>query len=267
MTPGPVAIGGTGGSGTRIVAHVLRELGFHIGEDLNYALDNLWFTLLFRRPRLWGLPVEELEPGIRLFERAMRGEGGPHGAGEEAFLAAAVEDVERQFERQLGKDGAAWAAARVASLRAAAGPAPAHAGWGWKQPCTHFFIDQLAAALPGLRYVHLLRDGDEIARRPLTRFQLELWGRHYGVDPAGQPPEMIEGLCLRFWERSNTLALAQGQELLGERLLVLRYEAICADPRRAVEQIAAFAGVPVEPARVTELAAFVEPSGRGSAVQ
>jgi hypothetical protein len=256
----PVAVGGTGGSGTRVVAHILRELGFHIGEDLNYALDNLWFTLLFRRPQLWGRPAAELEPGVRLFERAMCGESTPGGE-EAAFLAAAVEDLERQFAQRLGKDGKPWTRARLESLQGATGPGPDRLGWGWKQPCTHFFLDALAAALPDLHYIHLLRDGRELARKPLTRFQLDLWGRHYGTDPSGQPPERIESLCLRFWERSNEQALAQGRELLGERFLVLRYEAICADPHTAVAEIARFAGARAEPGRVEELAAFVEPAG------
>jgi Sulfotransferase family len=261
-----MAIGGTGGSGTRVVAHVLRELGFHIGEDLNYALDNLWFTLLFRRPQLWGRPPVELEPGIRLFEQAMRGEPRPSGEEEEeeeAFLAAAVEDLERQFAQQLGRDGESWTQARVESLQRAAGPRPDRVGWGWKQPCTHFFLGALAAALPGLRYIHLLRNGHELAGKPLTRFQLDLWGRHYGVDPTGQPQEEMERLCLRFWERSNEQALAEGRELLGERFLVLRYESICADPGAAVAEIANFAGVEAEPDLVEELAAFVVPAGSG----
>src|SRR6266550_6138718 len=48
----PVAIGGVGGSGTRLVAEILRHLGYYMGRDLNEASDNLWFTLLFRRTEL-----------------------------------------------------------------------------------------------------------------------------------------------------------------------------------------------------------------------
>ncbi len=48
---GPVVIGGVGGSGTRVVAAILSTLGFHLGNDLNESMDNLWTTLLFKRPR------------------------------------------------------------------------------------------------------------------------------------------------------------------------------------------------------------------------
>ena len=45
----PVAIGGVGGSGTRLIAQLLMELGVYMGSDRNDANDNLWFTLLFKR--------------------------------------------------------------------------------------------------------------------------------------------------------------------------------------------------------------------------
>jgi len=46
----PVIIFGVGGSGTRIMAKLLSELNYYIGNDLNEALDNMTFTFLFRRP-------------------------------------------------------------------------------------------------------------------------------------------------------------------------------------------------------------------------
>ena len=51
----PVVIGGIGGSGTRVVAGLLQQLGFDIGSDLNDSLDDLSFTALFKRPALWPL--------------------------------------------------------------------------------------------------------------------------------------------------------------------------------------------------------------------
>ena len=48
---GPVVIGGVGGSGTRVIAEILRELKFFIGNDLNGPLDNLTYTLLFKRKK------------------------------------------------------------------------------------------------------------------------------------------------------------------------------------------------------------------------
>jgi hypothetical protein len=57
----PVIIGGVGGSGTRLIAQMLKELGFYLGSDLNSANDNLWFTLLFKRIEILSASDEEFE--------------------------------------------------------------------------------------------------------------------------------------------------------------------------------------------------------------
>lgn len=69
----PVAIGGVGGSGTRLIAEMLAKLGFYIGDDLNKANDNLWFTLLFKRAGLLALDEnrEQLDRAMRIFLSAM----------------------------------------------------------------------------------------------------------------------------------------------------------------------------------------------------
>ena len=67
------AIGGLGGSGTRVFAAMLRHAGVYIGDDLNGPLDNLWFTVLFKR-RDWTRKTpqpEQVVAAIRLFRQAM----------------------------------------------------------------------------------------------------------------------------------------------------------------------------------------------------
>ena len=45
-----VAIGGLGGSGTRIVVEVLQSQNYFMGNDLIESLDNLHFTRLLKNP-------------------------------------------------------------------------------------------------------------------------------------------------------------------------------------------------------------------------
>ena len=61
----PVAVGGVGGSGTRLIAQVLLELGYYLGGDLNESLDNLWFTLLFKRREVLDLTEAAVRRGAR----------------------------------------------------------------------------------------------------------------------------------------------------------------------------------------------------------
>jgi hypothetical protein len=242
------------------VAHVLRELGIHLGDDLNYALDNLWFTLMFRRPALLQRPASEIEDGIRLFAAAMQGRWQPDER-QAAFLEAARLDTEEQLRaRRPDRDPAQWTRARLESLEEASGPAPDQIGWGWKEPCAYVFLEPLAAAHEGLRYIHVIRDGPELARKPLTHFQLALWGPFFGMTPPADPTGFKPDLGLRFWARSNSWVLERGRNLLGDRFLPLRYETLCEEPRQAIEGIASFAGVDAGPAQIDPIADFVRPA-------
>src|SRR5581483_5848515 len=73
----PVAIGGLGGSGTRVVARLLQDLGFYLGADLNDYEDNLWFTLLMKRPRsltrIQRHRSRHVHEALGVFESAMAG--------------------------------------------------------------------------------------------------------------------------------------------------------------------------------------------------
>ena len=71
----PVAIGGVGGSGTRLIAQLLMEVGFYLGDDLNEANDTLWFTLLFKRPEILRVAECEFAQSLDIFIARMTGGG------------------------------------------------------------------------------------------------------------------------------------------------------------------------------------------------
>ena len=107
----PIAVGGVGGSGTRLVAELLTSLGVFMGGDLNDAGDNLWFTLLLKRPELVDKSrQEELRRAFVVFEKVMA---------ERRILTPA----EESYVRLLAADDrppqtAEWLAERAASLGA-----------------------------------------------------------------------------------------------------------------------------------------------------
>ena len=71
----PIGVGGVGGSGTRLIAAILQELGFYLGRDLNEPLDNLWFTLLFKRQAALDWSYTEFARVLEIFKKAMCGGG------------------------------------------------------------------------------------------------------------------------------------------------------------------------------------------------
>jgi hypothetical protein len=197
FTTPPVVVGGVGGSGTRVVAEMLEALGIFMGDDLNDAHDNMTLARVFGsiRDRIQAL--------------------GPVGAAADpAAAAAAAAAVAATLDDFAG-----------AMHRAYLAQHDRRAGWGWKVPGNHFILDHLAAAFPGLAYVHVIRHGIDMAFST-NQNQLRNWGRHYGIDVDGQPPERA---AFAFWIAANRRAVAEAQRL-GIRFLLLNFDTLCRRP-------------------------------------
>jgi hypothetical protein len=69
----PIAIGGLGGSGTRVIAAFLNNIGYYPGDDVNGAHDNLWFTLIFKRRSILLTSDCEFRALVSLFLSRMSG--------------------------------------------------------------------------------------------------------------------------------------------------------------------------------------------------
>ena len=116
---GPIAVGGVGGSGTRVMADLLMGLGVFVGNDLNGSNDNMSW------PPFKALVQEsEASPEVKL--GIARG-----------YLDAFREGMRRGFAAE----------GRVATR------------WGWKVPTTFLHFDFLCDSFPSLRYIHLMRHG------------------------------------------------------------------------------------------------------------
>lgn len=247
-----MVIGGVGGSGTRLPALLLCELGFHLGGLLNAELDNLWFALLFRRPSWYREKPAQVPIALRLFTKAMEGEPSLDHA-EKALLRAAVRERDVRIFR-----GPASAMACARSLRASQGPPTDALGWGWKNPSNHVYLEDLARAYPRLRYIHIIRNGLDLVANPKLFAQLDSWGPLLGVDPPADRGLDSSRQALRYWIAANRRALALARRLLGDRHLVLRYESICRQPRQAVAEVASFLDISPTPDLEARFASLVE---------
>jgi hypothetical protein len=209
----PIVMGATGGSGTRVVARIARVTGLFIGEELNPAEDALDIAEYYDR---WISPY--------LWHRR---DWGP--------------DVEPEMRAELD--------ALLDRHRAPANGAP----WGWKEPRSIFLTAFLARAVPGMRFLHVVRDGRDVAfskNKNQPRNYADAFLGSESADPEA-PTRAIE-----LWNAVNLEAAEAGEHELAERYVRIRYEDLCADPEPVIAQLLVFLGLEGDP---RELAREVEP--------
>jgi hypothetical protein len=221
--PPPIVIGAMGGSGTRVVARILRRAGRYMGANVNDpqedALDFEKFDYRWTPPYL-----ASLRNGAPLDHAEM-----------DAEFAEALE----QFLRP--RDDAAQA-------------------WGWKHSPSIHLLPFLNAHIPDLRFIHVIRDGRDIAvgtsggrthtcrlgravldgdPTPVTP-ETPMWrGRAPAVDGG---PEATPFRQIRFWRAVNAAAAEYGESKMSGRYMRIRLEDLCSVPHAHVREILDFAG-------------------------
>jgi hypothetical protein len=224
----PVAVGGVGGSGTRLVAQLLRAAGIRTGDDLNAASDTLWFTLLFKRVEILQCDDAQFDLLAQVLVDALRG-----GARIEPAMESMIRSLSREERPQHSVH---WLQQRAESLIAAARQPRSAGNWGWKEPNTHIVIERLWQRLPELRYVHVVRHGMDMAFSR-NQNQLRLWGPHVlGEDGPTTPSRSLAYWC-RVHRRMLDLLAANSH-----RMYWLDYDALCGAPLIEVERLCRFLG-------------------------
>ena len=221
----PVVIGGTGGSGTRVVAQLCEALGWSTGTFLNATHDAIPFIGFYDRwnARWWtdgpdAMSAEDLRAMRRDFRRCV------------ARHRLSIPDRERR-----------WGTDR----------------WGWKNPRSLYLLSFVHAYYPELRYVQVVRDGRDMA------FSTNPWplrkdGPIVLTSDEQRLPETHRAILI--WNRGNLAAAAYGARRMGPRHLVLGFEDLCRRPRPTIARLATFLGG--EPPRsddLDELADLVDP--------
>jgi hypothetical protein len=98
--------------------------------------------------------------------------------------------------------------------------------WGDKTPPYVMCLDGLATILPDARFVHLIRDGRDVAQS------------FSGVD-FGPPKDPVAQAY--YWRRHVTSGRRAGARLGPDRYLEIRYEDLVEDPKRQLRSICGFA--------------------------
>lgn len=232
----PALVAGVGGSGTRVIAEILRLSGYYMGSDLNESLDNLWFTLLLRRPAWLRRQATRGDAGQRnidahldTFVAAASGTLSPTTPVVARTLRAAADTVWHRHYRPP------WVAARTGSLLRATSP---RCPWGWKEPNSLILLNRIAQRVPDLHFIHVIRHGFDIALSRNQR-QLELWGAYFPIPSALSR----ERQSFRLWVYLNRRAFNISSHNLPHRHIVVRFEDLCVDPAGQIDSILRFIGI------------------------
>lgn len=239
----PVVVFGTGGSGTRLVARILEEAGCWMGDNLNHAYDNQDFGFLLAgridwMERHFPFGDSSARPYLELFEKlyfnepltvtermgiARVGLEYLHGSGLRLFRTRPLAE---RFKRAAVLMRGAASKRSDTPLR--------YQRWGFKVPEAIYFLRPLVEFFPGIRLIHLVRDGRDIAlssnRKPL------LYRRIFNIHAQDDTASAFENWCAvnRWASEVCKKALPRSQYML------IRYEDICRAPFESVNKILEF---------------------------
>ena len=244
---GPIAIGALGGSGTRVYAEILREVGFYIGNDLYTPLDNLWFALLFKRRR-WFLKhhnnnESQIFKRISIFEKIMTGSQKLKFGDFMFIMKAAIgwSIMGNHFNAKGSSGRGLWPFGRVWSIIKAKPDFANYIGWGWKEPNTHIYLEYLMKHFDNLKYIHVIRHGLDMAYST-NQAQLFNWGKIYGINDthsSESPPKK----ALEYWIKTNEKTINLGKKMNPNRFLIANYEKLCLNPDHEINKLLKFLGI------------------------
>jgi hypothetical protein len=148
-------------------------------------------------------------------------------------------------DRWVGREPPPEAAAELRALVARQYEEAGGRPWGWKEPRSVYLLPFLAAELPGLRFLHVVRDGRDMA---FSENQVQL--RKHGDAVLGASDEPDELRSISLWREVNLRAADFGEQKLGERYLRLRFEDLCAEPAARVAEVLRFFGLEGDAERI-----------------
>jgi hypothetical protein len=244
-----VIIGGLGGSGTRVAAALVQHWAIHLGSDLNEQLDNLTYTLIFKRREILDLAEGRISQDLQMLSDLVR-ECRKMSADEFRYLTELAREDRPQHQAE-------WLQARVMHLRAReASPdfgAIQHRAWGWKEPNSHVLLPHFRTAFPAARYIHVMRNGLDMAFSG-NKNQLFYWGDSL----LGNTGEASANRQLKYWCVVQKRAIEIGAEM-ADRFYLLNYDQLCAAPENEIAKLITFMQVDAPAALLASSCNLVDP--------
>lgn len=224
-----IAIGALGGSGTRAVTQIIMDAGIYMGDNLNNANDNLIFTRLFKNPPFYKTATQKsINHRLDIFSEYMQ----------QNVLTQknATELIQLSHQNPTFQETEPLASIVQNKLK----NTPINRKtWGWKEPNTQIYIEEISAYFTQLKYIHVVRHGLDMAFSN-NKQQLTNWGYKYNIQVKGdESQEELAFKQLDYWVKSTKEAIKKGTAL-GHRFLRLNHSDFCHKPKQQVDRIIDF---------------------------
>jgi hypothetical protein len=240
-----VAIGGIGGSGTRLGARLLQMIGFYIGDDLNQPLDNLWFTLLFKRAEALKECDTNFHRRLSLFWRRMSGSIDFSHEERHDLIALSNDDT-------FGHPSA-WLLERAISFVEQSSQRCSNQPWGWKEPNTQLVVDRILRDKKEVKYINFVRHPLDMAFNA-NQNQLRNWGPTFLQKNVEVNPRSSLNYWCTMHRRINSLVASWP-----DRILNVNFDALVENPDMFCDQLEGFLSVEVSDENRRVFANLVSP--------
>lgn len=226
-----IAVGGLGGSGTRAVAQILIESGIYLGDNLNGPKDNLLFTSLFKNPK-WFKKASKEDKLYRLdlFEKYM--------INNRLSLNEKMEIINASYTNPFYQSRSKFNLKLLFWNNQSKNKADKL--WGWKEPNTYLYIDEIATFFQDLKYIHVIRNGLDMAFSKNMQ-QLNNWGFKFNITINPTDDEaIIAKKQLEYWIKANKYVRETGKRLLSNNLYLLNHDKLCTQPEVEIRSLFKF---------------------------
>lgn len=197
----PIVIGGTGGSGTRVIQTIVEKAGVFMGEFLNSSKDAMDFEPFLD---------EIINPILQATHS----------------LNYNVADLPLSL-----REKAMSQLAKIANDFVAAAPSEA-SSWGWKNPRTIYILPLIHAIFPNMRFIHVLRDGRDMA---LSSNQNQL-RKHYS-SLFGRDCQMTSQESIQLWAKANSEIQEWAFQHLDQNYHWISFEQLCQYPETVISEL------------------------------
>jgi hypothetical protein len=226
----PIIIIGMHRSGTSLMSRLMSDLGIHMGDWLSRDAESVFFQKI---------------------NRSVYGRANAHWAEPETLLDAlaapdyVVKEANRIRKRLVGgrvRFGLPPLLAKNFGKSVWTGFDWSNLGaWGWKDPRTALVIPIWQQVFPRARWVHIYRDGIDVAlslyQRALRQQKKKLL-KLYRFDFSKRTLEFE--YCFQLWEIYLT-AIERGLSTIGQsQIYTMKYEDLLREPAAELEKVLAF---------------------------